>query len=327
MADDTALVCGSSGLAGSAIAEALRAAGWRVIPLSSRDADLRDLAQVRASIEGVRPALLVHSAGRVGGIEANRRHGAQLGLDNALLAVNVLKAALELDVSKLIYLGSGCCYPNDRTVKMGVDDLFAGTIESSSRAYALAKSLGIELVLRARSDGMSWTNVIPANLYGPRDNFDLQGAHVVAALLRRFHDSKELGEDRVVLWGSGAPRRQFLHSADLASSIALLADQLDAVGAVVNVGGDDDCSIADLADAVALVAGFDGTIAWDASHADGTSVKLLDDAPLRALGWEPSFHLLSGLRDTYGWFIEAIEAGAARGYPGSAATSSAPPAS
>ena len=307
------LVLGGTGLAGSAISAALMRSGYDVSVTSSRDADLRDISQVRRLLSDRGPTLVIHAAGRVGGIEANLEHGLELGLDNALITVNVLKAAAENGINKLIYLGSGCCYPNDRSSEMGLDDLFAGPVESSSRAYALAKSIGIELVVRARADGKAWTTVIPANLYGPRDDFDLERSHVVAGVMRRVHDAKMAGTEEVVLWGTGAPIRQFLHSSDLGSAVAVIAGHLSSAEAVLNVAGDSKHSVLQLATEMIDVVRYGGRVSWDRARPDGTPVKLLEDSRVRELGWTPSYDLRSGLSNTYAWFTQALEVGAVRG--------------
>ena len=305
------MVLGGTGLAGGAIARAVEAGGNAVVAVGSEAADLRDSVQVERLIRETNPRVVIHAAGRVGGIEANTRFGFEFGLDNAFITANVLRVAEQAGVEHLIYLGSGCCYPSDRCYKMGRADLFAGPIEESSRAYALAKSLGIELMVRARAEGRAWSAVIPANLYGPKDNFSPERSHVVAALIRRLHEAKETGAEEIALWGTGRPLRQFLHSADLGSAVALISGHLEGIQDVVNVAGDADCSIADLAGAVSRVVGYEGRLLWDTSRPDGQAVKLLDDTTVRVLGWQPAVSLEDGLADAYRWFLRNVVAKAA----------------
>ena len=311
--DRPVLVLGGTGLAGTAIAGAVASKGDHVLAVGSVEADLREPAQVEQLFRETEPKLVIHAAGRVGGIEANLRFGLELGLDNTFITANVLRVAEQTGVERLIYLGSGCCYPSDRSYKMGRADLFCGPVEDSSRAYALAKSLGVELMVRARKEGRHWSAVIPANLYGPKDNFSPERSHVVAALIRRFHDAREAGAADIELWGTGRPVRQFLHAADLGSAVAVICAHLDRLDDVVNVAGDSQCSIAELAMAVSRVVGYEGRIVWDSSRPDGQAVKLLDDDVVRALGWQPARSLDDGLAEAYDWFLTNVAAASAGG--------------
>jgi len=308
------LVFGASGMIGSAIMDLLLEGGREVIGVSSVDCDLRDPVAVQRLLRVIAPTLVIHAAGVVGGISANLEMGLSFGVDNALITVNVLRAASDQQIPGLVYFGSSCCYPNDRRHRMMVSDLFTGEVESSSRAYALAKSLGIELVIQARKQGLFWTNVIPANVYGPKDNFHLNYAHVVAALMRRFHEAKVTEAERIVVRGSGVARRQFLHAFDLAEAVARVATELKVASPVINVAGDVETSIAELCSSMAKVVGYTGSIVWDDSSPDGTPVKLLDDTSIREMGWVPRYGLLAGLEQTYEWFTAASEAGEVRGY-------------
>ncbi|HUY87033.1 MAG TPA: NAD-dependent epimerase/dehydratase family protein [Acidimicrobiales bacterium] len=297
------LLLGSSGLVGSAIAEEFSCSCYQVIAPTSSHVDLQDTKRVRYFIDELHPDVVIHAAGQVGGIGANMRYGFELGVNNAAITTNVLMAAYESGIDKLIYLGCGCSYPNNRSEPMTPSDLFDGPVEPTSRAYALAKSLGLELTLQARNSGRSWVSIVPSNLYGPHDNFDPLHAHVVPSLIRKMHLAKSEQLPVLRLRGSGRPLRQFLHSFDLAAGLQLVCDNVDRFEPIVNIGGDNICSIAELARTVAEVTGFAGTIEWDTASDDGTSAKILDDTQIRLGGWTPQFDLPNGIAQTYSWIL------------------------
>ena len=315
---EATLVLGASGLVGRAIVRALSAAGSMVIGSTRSDTDLRDPLATLELIRGVQPDAIVHAAGVVSGIEGNLNVGMQLGIENSRLVANVASAALEVGVSKLVYLGCACCYPNDIQREMTPNDLFGGPIEESSRAYALAKLVGLELVLQAWRSGLRWVALIPSNLYGPGDNFDRERSHVVPALIRRFHEAKEAGWDNVELRGSGGAVRQLLYIDDLAEAVVMICQEAISPPSlsvpILNAAAKHQYTIADVARLIADCVGYSGNVTWEAKQSDGTPVKLLDDSPLRSAGWEPRVDLQEGLSRTYRWVQSCREVGAVRGW-------------
>lgn len=309
-------VAGHRGLAGSAIAAELAARGHEVVTRTRAELDLRDAARTAAFLRDVRPAAVVLAAATVGGILANQRFPVAFLEDNLRIQLSVLAGAHAADVDRLLFLGSSCIYPRLAEQPIREEALLTGALEPTNEPYALAKIAGIAQVRSYRAQyGRSYIAAMPTNLYGPRDNFDPETAHVLPALIRRFHEARVAGRPEVVLWGTGTPRREFLHSADLARACALLLRAYDDPLAV-NVGCGRDVSIAELAALVAETVGYRGRIAWDDSKPDGTPRKLLDVGRLRALGFAPRVPLARGIRETYRWWLSAAERGAARGGPG-----------
>jgi GDP-L-fucose synthase len=298
-------VAGHRGLVGSAIWRRLEAAGFtQLIGATSSDLDLRDRAATFAFFTHHRPAMVIDAAARVGGILANRDHPTEFLSDNLRIQVNLMDAALEVRTPRLLFLGSSCIYPKYAEQPIRESSLLTGELEPTNDAYAIAKIAGIMQVQAVRRQyGLRWISAMPTNLYGPNDNFDLTSSHVLPALIRRFDDARRTDAAEVVLWGSGTPRREFLHVDDLADACVHLLGHYDAPEPI-NVGVGEDVTIRELAELVARVVGYKGAISNDLSKPDGTPRKLLDVSRLNALGWKPSIDLEDGVAATYAWYLE-----------------------
>ena len=299
----TTYVAGHRGLVGSAIWRRLEADGYTdLVGHTSAEVDLREREATFDLLREVRPRYLILAAARVGGILANDRYPAEFLSDNLRVQLNVMDAAQEMDVERLVFLGSSCIYPKLAPQPIKEEYLMTGPLEPTNDAYAIAKIAGILQVQSARKQyGRHWISAMPTNLYGPGDNFSPERSHVLPALIRRYVDAKESGLERVTNWGSGTPRREFLHVDDLARAIVLLLEQYDSPE-TINVGTGEDQSIREIAELVAKVVGYEGEIAWDTSKPDGMPRKLLDVQRLKALGWRPTTSLEDGLRDTVAWY-------------------------
>lgn len=296
-------VAGHRGLAGSAIVRELQRLGYGNLQLRDRtELDLRRQSDVDRFFEQERPDYVVLAAARVGGIRANTAYPADFIRDNLQIQTNVIDAAWRNGTRKLCFLGSSCIYPKFAEQPIREDALLTGSLEPTNEWYAIAKIAGLKLCQAYRRQyGFNAISLMPTNLYGPGDNFDLQDSHVLPALIRRFHEAKTRGDPTVVIWGTGTPRREFLHVDDLASAVVHLMQTYDGEE-LINVGCGVDVTILELAELVARVVGFNGEIAVDASKPDGTPRKVLDVSRLKALGWTPSVGLESGVRATYDWF-------------------------
>lgn len=296
-------VAGHRGLVGSAVWRHLAAAGFTdLVGRTSAELDLRHRAATFAFFETVRPRTVVLAAARVGGILANATEPVDFLSDNLRIQVNVLDAALAVGVRRLLFLGSSCIYPKHAPQPIREDALLTGPLEPTNDAYAIAKIAGILHVQAARRQhGLRWISAMPTNLYGPGDSFDLRRSHVLAALLRRISAAAAESAPEVVVWGTGTPRREFLHVDDLARACLLLLDGYDSVEPV-NVGTGTDVTIRELAETIARVVGFRGRLVFDSTKPDGTPRKLLDVSRLAALGFVPSIGLEDGIRSTYEWF-------------------------
>ena len=260
-------------------------------------------ADVEAFFEAERPAYVFLAAARVGGIQANATRPADFLMENLLIQTNVIEASRRSGVEKLLFLGSSCIYPKLAPQPIREESLLTGPLEPTNEAYAIAKIAGLKMVEAYRKQHrFRGISLMPTNLYGPGDNFDLETSHVLPALLRRFHEAKRDGRAAVTMWGSGAPRREFLHVDDLADAALLLMRDYDGDG-IVNVGCGEDVTIAELARLVADVVGYEGAIEHDRSKPDGTPRKLLDVSRLEALGWKPKISLEQGLRSVYAWYL------------------------
>jgi GDP-L-fucose synthase len=297
-------VAGHRGLAGSAIVRALQAAGHaNIVTRSHAQLDLTVQAQVEAFFAAERPAYVFLAAAKVGGIHANSSYPAEFIRDNLAIQTNVIHAAWKSGVRKLQFLGSSCIYPKLAPQPMPEDCLLSGPLEPTNEWYAVAKIAGIKMCQAYRRQyGFDAISLMPTNLYGPGDNFNLDNAHVLPALIRRFHEAKIARAPRVVIWGSGTPRREFLHVDDLGRAAVFLMQRYSDE-AIVNVGVGDDITIRDLAGLVAEVVGYDGAIEQDTSKPDGTPRKLLDVGRLHALGWKAALDLRQGIESTYAWFL------------------------
>jgi len=300
-------IAGHRGLAGSAIQRALAAAGFEdLVGATSEDLDLRDRDATFDYMRAVAPDVVVLAAARVGGIAANDTSPTEFLSDNVRIQVNVMDAARELNVNRLVFLGSSCIYPKHAEQPIKESSLLTGPLEPTNDAYAVAKIAGIaHLKAVRRQYGLSWIAAMPTNLYGPGDNFDPENSHVLPGMIYRFHDAVERNRDEVVLWGSGRPRREFLHADDLGAAIVHLLDTYDD-SEIVNVGVGHDLTIRELAEHVAAAVGFSGRIAWDTTRPDGTFRKLLDVSRITATGWAPRIELPEGIRQAYEWFRDNV---------------------
>ncbi len=296
-------VAGHHGLVGSAVWRHLQAEGFTdLVGARSREVDLRDRAAAFDFVRTVRPQVVIVAAARVGGINANNTHPVEFLSDNLRLQTNLLDAAHAADVERLLFLGSSCIYPRLAPQPIPESALLTGELEPTNDAYAIAKIAGITLVQAyRRQHGRHWISAMPTNLYGPGDNVDPAGSHVLPALVRRFVQAADTGVDEVMLWGTGTPRREFLHVDDLARACLHLLQTYDAAEPI-NVGTGKDLSIADLARLIADAAGYRGRITWDPTMPDGTPRKLLDVSRLAALGWQPQIPLRQGIARTVQWY-------------------------
>src|SRR5437588_995182 len=301
---DKIYLAGHGGLVGSALVRLFKARAFNnLITRSRAEVDLRNEQAVRDFFAEERPDLVILAAAKVGGIKANMNAPAEFLVENLQIQNNVIRAAHEAGARKLLFLGSSCIYPKFSPQPIPESALLSGPLEPTNEAYAIAKIAGIKLCQAyAREYGANFISVMPTNLYGPNDNFDLETSHVLAALLRKAHEAKTRKDRKLTVWGSGKPRREFLHVDDLASACLLLLEKYDS-SEIINVGCGEDVSIRELAELICEVVGFDGDLAWDATKPDGTPRKLLDVSKLRALGWKPSIPLRDGIARTYEWFL------------------------
>jgi GDP-L-fucose synthase len=298
-------VAGHRGLVGAAIVRRLATGGYRNLLLRTREeVDLTDRAAVAALFESERPAYVFDAAAKVGGIHANDEYPADFIRDNILIQMNVIDAAYRARVRKLAFLGSSCIYPKLAPQPLKEEYLLTGPLEPTSEWYAIAKISGIKACQAYRKQhGFNAINLMPSNLYGPGDNFNLQTSHVLPALIRKFQEAKDSGSPFVVVWGSGAPRREFLYVDDLADACVHLMEHYND-GAIINIGTGQDISIADLAKLVKDVVQYDGDIRFDRSRPDGTPRKLLDVTRLSKTGWRYRTDLRTGIERTYEWFLD-----------------------
>ncbi len=297
-------VAGHRGMVGSALVCQLESKGFLNLLVRDRsELDLRDESAVAKLFAEEKPAVVILAASKVGGIKANIDHPVAFLLENLQIQNNVMDAAYENGVRKLLFLGSSCIYPKFAPQPIPETALLSGPLEPTNEAYAIAKIAGIKLCQAyVREHGANFISMMPTNLYGPNDNFDLETSHVLPALLRKAHEAKTRKDRELIVWGSGKPRREFLHVDDLASACLLLLEKYDSPE-IINVGCGEDISIRELAELVCDIVGFDGQLSWDATKPDGTPRKLLDVTKLRALGWKPSIPLREGIARTYEWFL------------------------
>jgi GDP-L-fucose synthase len=305
--DSQIYVAGHRGLVGSAIVRAIKAQGYTKLLLRThRELDLTDQAAVVEFFQKERPQAVVMAAARVGGIHANNVRPAEFIRDNLLIQDNVIDAAYQAGVGKFVFLGSSCIYPKLAPQPIKEDSLLTGPLEPTNEWYAIAKIAGLKMCQAYRRQyGFNAISLMPTNLYGPGDNFDLQNSHVMPALIRRFHEAKLRGDASLTVWGTGTPRREFLHVDDLADAVIYLLKTYNDE-AIVNIGWGEDVTIRELAEVVASVAGFRGRLEFDSSKPDGTPRKLLDTSRLTALGWTPKIKLKAGIESTYAWFKDHV---------------------
>jgi GDP-L-fucose synthase len=308
----TVIVAGATGLAGSAIVQAFEAKGQKVIGINRSVVDLMDSKATEDFIFQSKPSLIIDAAAKVGGIGANNSYPVEFLSDNLTIQDNLMNAAHKAGVPNFVFLGSSCIYPRDCAQPIKEEYLMTGPLEETNSAYAVAKIAGIEMVNSYRKEyGTKWISLMPTNLYGPRDNFDLAASHVLPAFIRRFVEAAKSGASKVTLWGSGAPLREFLHVDDLAQAVLLASEKYDS-SMHLNVGTGEDLSIKELAQKVAHAAGFTGEIEWDSTKPDGTPRKVLDVSRMKALGWKPTITLDAGIASTIAWYKEANARGEVR---------------
>ncbi|MNK52478.1 GDP-L-fucose synthase [compost metagenome] len=305
-------VAGHRGLVGSALVRRLKAKGYANLVLqTSQELDLRDPMATMAFFEREQPDFVFLAAAKVGGIQANNRYPADFITDNLAIQNNVFSAATRMQVRKLIFLGSSCIYPRECPQPISEDYLLTGPLETTNEAYAIAKIAGLHACWAYnRQYGTDYLAVMPTNLYGPGDNYDLANSHVLPAFIRKLHEAKERKASEVTFWGTGTPRREFLYSDDLADACIFLMEGFSAseLGKFVNIGSGKDLSIRELAEVCAEIVGFKGRILWDSSQPDGTPRKLLDVGRMTSLGWTPRVELRDGIAMAYRSYLETLQA-------------------
>jgi GDP-L-fucose synthase len=301
---DKIFVAGHRGMVGSAFIRCLEAEGFsNLLDPCRSELNLTTDRDVLEFFVEQRPAVVILAAAKVGGIKANNDYPVEFLLDNLLIQNNVIRFAHQTGVRKLLFLGSSCIYPKLAPQPIPEGALLTGPLEPTNEAYAIAKIAGIKLCQAyAREYGRNFISVMPTNLYGPNDNFDLETSHVLAALLRKAHEAKTRNEKKLIVWGTGEPRREFLHVDDLASACLLLLEKYDSPE-IINIGYGEDISIRELAELICDVVGFKGDVVSDTTKLDGTPRKLLDVSKIRALGWKPTISLRKGIAQTYEWFL------------------------
>ena len=300
----TILVAGSTGLAGSAIVRELERVNKKVIGISSKDVNLLDRAKTFSYIKDLKPNVIIDAAAKVGGVGSNNAYPVEFLSQNLQIQSNLMDAAHEAKVEKFVFLGSSCIYHRNCAQPIKEDYLLTGELEQTNSAYAIAKIAGIELIKSYRKEyGYSWISVMPTNLYGPNDSFDLENSHVLPALIRKFVEAQRNNIPEVVLWGSGTPLREFLHVDDLAKAILVCLEKYDD-SQQINIGSGDEISIRDLGQKIANLTGFTGKVVWDSNRPDGTPRKVLDSTKINKLGWKAAITLDQGMAATVEWYQE-----------------------
>jgi GDP-L-fucose synthase len=301
-------VAGHNGMVGSAIKRKLESEGYnQLITKSSKELDLRNQQAVREFFDEYKPEVVIDAAARVGGILANRDYPWQFLYENLEIQNNLISAAHENDIQKLIFLGSSCIYPKLAEQPLREESLLTGPLESTNQWYAIAKIAGVKMVEALREQyGRDYVSLMPTNLYGSNDNFDLETSHVLPAMIRKFHDAKEAGHKPVRLWGTGSPMREFLHVDDVADAVFFALNN-DMNYDLYNVGTGKDITIKELALTIQKITGHQGEIEWDTTKPDGTPRKLMDVSRMKDAGWAYSIELEDGIRSTYEWFLENVE--------------------
>ena len=295
------LVAGGTGLVGSAIVRELASRGVETLVVNSKVVDLMDRKATFEYVADHKPQTIIDAAARVGGIGANNTYPVDFLSNNVQIQTNLMDAAHAAKIPQFLFLGSSCIYPRDCVQPIKEEYLLTGPLELTNSAYAVAKIAGIELIKSYRKQyGYKWISAMPTNLYGPNDNFDLENSHVFPALIRKFSEAKKNGTS-VQLWGTGSPKREFLHVDDLARAVAVLLEKYDSDGHI-NIGTGEDVTIKELATKIAAATGFTGEIQWDSSKPDGTPRKVLDVSKMKALGWKPEISLEAGIAQTVEWY-------------------------
>ena len=300
----TILVAGATGLAGSAIVRELTRIGMPVVGVSSRDVNLLDRDATFKYLSKLKPDVVIDAAAKVGGINANNSYPVEFLSNNIQIQTNLMDASHAVNVDRFVFLGSNCIYPKNCPQPIKEEYILTGVLEPTNSAYAIAKLAGIELIKSYRKEyGHKWISVMPINLYGPNDNFDLKSSHVFPALIRKFTDAVRNDFETVTVWGTGKPRREFLHVDDLSKAIILCLNKYDSEEHI-NIGTGSDLTINELALKIAEISGFKGEIIWDSLQADGTPQKVLDIQKITNLGWKPSITLEQGIKSTIEWYLE-----------------------
>ena len=300
----TILVAGATGLAGSAIVRELTRIGRPVVGISSKDVDLLDRNATFNFLNKLKPNAVIDAAAKVGGISANDKYPVEFLSENIRIQTNLIDAAHNANVEKFVFLASSCVYPKSCPQPIKEEYVLTGALESTNSAYAIAKLAGIELIKAYRKEfEHRWISVMPTNLYGPNDNFDLESSHVFPALIRKFIEAKKSNANTVNLWGTGKPRREFLHVDDLAKAVIVCLDNYDE-DQQINIGTGIDLTVVELAEKIAKSTGFSGSINWDVAREDGTPQKVLDIQKITNLGWKPTINLDQGIKLTVEWYLE-----------------------
>jgi GDP-L-fucose synthase len=300
----TVLIAGATGLAGSALVREYKRLGSSVVGISSKDINLLDRTATFNYIKNLSPRIIVDAAAKVGGIGASSTFPVEFLSQNIQIQTNLIDAAHHAKVEKFVFLGSSCIYPRDCIQPIKEEYILTGAFESTNSAYSIAKLAGIELIKSYRKQyGYAWISVMPSNLYGPNDNFDLENGHVLGTLIRRFFESKNLNSQVINLWGTGTARREFLHADDLAKAVVFCSENYDS-DSIINIGTGTDITIKELAEKIAETINFRGEFIWDTSKPDGSMQKILDIGKINKLGWKPTIQLEQGLKMTIEWYQE-----------------------
>jgi GDP-L-fucose synthase len=300
----TILVAGASGLVGSAIVRELKRVNMSVIGISSKDLNLLDRSRTFSYVKSIKPTVVIDAAAKVGGIGGNNNYPVEFLTQNIQIQSNLMDSAHEANVERFIFLGSSCIYPKTCPQPIKEEYILTGELEQSNSAYAIAKIAGIELIKSYRREyNRSWISVMPTNLYGPNDNFNLETSHVLPALIRKFVDAVRINSPEVVLWGTGSPLREFLHVDDLAKAILVCLKDYDDMQHI-NIGSGIEISIKDLSIKIADIVGYNGKIIWDSKYPNGTPRKVLDITKITKLGWAPLISLDSGIKSTVEWYSQ-----------------------
>ena len=298
-------IAGHRGMVGSACWRLLEKLGYsNLIGRTSNELDLRNQSQVYNFIKDSKPVVIIDAAAKVGGIVANKDYPYQFLMENMQIQNNLISAAHDLNATKFIFLGSSCIYPKLAPQPLKEEYLLTDSLEPTNEWYAIAKISGVKLCEAIRRQfGKDFVSLMPTNLYGSNDNFDLQTSHVLPAMMRKFHEAKENNHSDVILWGTGSPMREFLHVDDLASAVVFALENV-LPDYLYNVGAGTDITIKELADMIQSQVGHKGNIKWDSSQPDGTTRKLMDSSKIMQLGWQPTYNLQNGIANTYSWFLE-----------------------
>ena len=298
----TILIAGATGLVGSALLREYKKLGSSTIGISSKDVNLLDRSATFEYIKNLNPRMIIDAAAKVGGIGATSSFPVKFLSENIQIQTNLIDAAHHAGVEKFVFLGSSCIYPRDCTQPIKEDYILTGALESTNSAYSIAKLAGIELIKSYRKEyGHAWISVMPSNLYGPNDNFDIENGHVLATLIRKIFEAKNLNSQTINLWGTGVARREFLHVDDLAKAVIFCSENYDS-DSIINIGTGTDITIKELAEKIAEIIKFKGEFIWDTSRPDGTIQKLLDIGKISKLGWKPTINLDQGIKMTVEWY-------------------------